>query len=196
MQTYSHFLMTAALAHLGGGGRRVPALRPGALLLGSVMPDVPLILLTGRYMSRRIGPNQAPGQLFGSEYDALYFNDPLWISGHNLFHTPPLVLLYLLLGFLLWRHGRRGGDLLFWFAAGCALHAGVDILTHHNDGPLLLYPFNWQLRFMSPLSYWDPAHYGRQVSAFEHGMDLLILVGFIRRWRAGRGPDATQSSIT
>lgn len=181
MQTYSHFLITAALARRGSERPGLPALRAGAFLLGSVLPDVPLMLLTAQYMSSRIGVGRSPGQMFGSEYDALYFNDPLWISGHNLLHAPPLLGLYLLLGYLLWRNGRRGGDLLFWFAAGCALHAGVDILTHHNDGPLLLYPFNWHLRFNSPLSYWDPAHYGRQVSLAEHGMDLLIVASFLRR---------------
>ena len=49
----------------------------------------------------------------------------------------------------------------------CLLHSFVDIVTHHDDGPVLFWPLNWHFRFPSPISYWDNAHFGRQVGIFE-----------------------------
>ena len=65
---------------------------------------------------------------------------------------------------------------LFWFFAACFVHSVIDILTHAMDGPLILFPFNWSLRFQSPVSYWDPAHYGTQFTIFELTLDVALLV--------------------
>ncbi len=190
MQTYSHFLMTAAL-NRGLIRRGTVPVRSWALLLGSVLPDLPLFLLTIGFFAYRqwVRPDLLSEFVFGSSYDALYFTNPFWISGHNLLHAPPLIALYLALGYWGTRHGRGWGPSLIWFAVGCGLHSLVDILTHHNDGPLLLFPFNWSLRFHSPVSYWERAYYAGIVAPLEHLMDLLIVGSFgvtwLRRSRAG-----------
>ncbi len=183
MQTQSHFLMTALAADVLRS-RGVPV-RGKALLLGSFLPDMGLLVLTVGYGAYRfwIGPallGLAPPaeHLFGSEYDRLYFTDPVWITVHNALHAPLMLLAYALIGWWAHRRGHGWGASLLWFVAGCTFHSVVDILTHVNDGPVLFYPFNWSYRFTAPVSYWDPAHGGREFALFEHALDGLIVAYF------------------
>ncbi len=90
-----------------------------------------------------------PAALIGlmDSYHALYFNNPLWIVSHNLFHAPFVIAVLFLVSVLAERHGLRWGPALRWLALGLALHSAVDILTHHDDGPLLFFPFDWRYRF-------------------------------------------------
>ena len=89
--------------------------------------------------------------IFGTNYDQLYFTNPWWILGHNLFHAPLLILLYGAVGWIAWKRGRAWGMMLFWFAIGCGLHSTLDIFTHVNDGPVLFFPLNWTYRFTAPI---------------------------------------------
>lgn len=189
MQTYSHFIITAAVDRAYKDGTQRPV-NSRAFLLGSVLPDVPLLLLTIGYFiqSRYITPNNE--FIFGPTYDNLYFTHPLWIIGHSLFHAPLLIMLYAAAGYFFGvRRGKAWGRALLWFALGCALHSAIDIPTHRNDGPLLFFPFDWRTRFESPISYWDSNYYGREFAVFEHVLDLLLIVylvgsGLRRRRRA------------
>jgi hypothetical protein len=65
-----------------------------------------------------------------------------------------------------------------------AWNSGIDILTHVNDGPLLFFPFDWTVRFHSPVSYWDSAHYGREFGVCALALDLVCLgyLGGVRFW--------------
>lgn len=182
VQTYSHLIITAALDVANkdkiesSQGVKVDT---WALLLGSFMPDMPLVILTLIFFVQNGvfgGGAQDMSEIFGPAYDNLYFNDPVWITGHALFHAPPMILLYLTIGYWFgFRGGKPWARALFWFAVGCGLHSAIDIVTHHNDGPLLLFPFNWSWRFTSPVSYWDPDHYGLIFAPLEHLLDLGLL---------------------
>ena len=182
MQTYSHLLITAVLRDQL---IKRDIAQPGrAFLVGSVLPDVPLLLLTIGYMAvRQSGP---AGELFGASYDQLYFHNPWWIAGHNLFHAPLLLLVYGLIGYWGWQRGRRWGPVLFWLAAGCGLHALIDIFTHVTDGPVLFFPLNWTYRFRAPVSYWDPAYGGRIFAPVEHLLDLILVLYLLLNLRRGR----------
>ena len=151
------------------------------------MPDVPLILLTAWYAVAGRSESGAGQPLFGAEYDALFFGDPVWIVGHNLMHAPILILMALTLGWTLGKSsGGRAWRVLFWFAVGCGIHSAIDIVTHHHDGPLLLFPFNLNLRFASPSSYWDVRYHGQAVMLLEHGLDMVAVIAMLRtravRW--------------
>lgn len=63
----------------------------------------------------------------------------------------------------------------FWLGCAAMLHTLCDIPLHTTDGPLLLFPLNWDWRFASPVSYWDPRYYGKQWSILEHALDLILL---------------------
>lgn len=190
MQTYSHLLVTAVLADQI---RQKKAVAPGkAFLLGAVLPDIPLFFLTaGYFISRQLNSGASGEFLFGAAYDTLYFTNPWWIAGHNLFHAPLLIALYAGIGYLLLRQTTRPGwqpwgRALLWLAAGLGLHSLIDIWTHVLDGPALFFPLNWTYRFRAPISYWDPQYGGRIFGPLEHLLDLILLVYLGKRWRRER----------
>jgi membrane-bound metal-dependent hydrolase YbcI (DUF457 family) len=166
MNTPSHLLLTAAL-------RRAidPAGIPArAFLAGGVAPDVPLLALSiGGMAYYRLWLGWEATAIEAHLFGGLYFQHPLWICAHNLLHAPLVLLAGLAIA------SRRAAPRWWWFLAGCALHTAVDIPTHHDDGPLLLFPFDWQTRFQSPISYWDTRHYGGQFTVVEILLDVLLV---------------------
>ncbi|MBF2000205.1 MAG: zinc dependent phospholipase C family protein [Synechococcales cyanobacterium M58_A2018_015] len=173
MNTPSHFLMTAALDQ---ALPRVPIVKQ-AFLLGSVAPDLPLWVLSLGGIAYYHGIRGWELERIADWlFNHLYFYDPIWISLHNALHAPILLLLGIA---AVWRTRRNIGSRsrwLFWFLLACLLHSGIDIFTHANDGPLLLFPLNWTLRFYGPISYWDPRYYGNEFQQFELGLNLGLLV--------------------
>lgn len=184
MQTYSHVLIAAGAGKLLS--RRGARVHTRAFVLGALLPDIPLFLLSLGFLVKYVWLDPVPPDQRMALYDRLYFTHPLWIVGHNLFHAPPLLALYTLVGAWGRRRGRPWGEALWWLAWGAISHSLVDIFTHHHDGPLLLFPFNWQLRFHSPISYWDPRHYGRIFAPLEHLLDLFLLVFILIPWWRNR----------
>lgn len=167
----------------------LPAINTRATLLGSIAPDLPLILLTVYFIivdllaGNSLDPSSAPEQSnVGILFDDLFFNDPGVIFLHNLFHAPILTVTYMLVGYMAWRAGRKWGPALFWFGVACTLHTLIDIPTHYNDGPLIFFPFDWETRFYSPISYWDPSRGGIWFAVFEHVFVLLLLLYVVRDW--------------
>ncbi|MEM6692370.1 MAG: hypothetical protein AAF664_23265, partial [Planctomycetota bacterium] len=139
-----------------------------AILIGSVAPDVPLYLLSfGGLIWFRWFEGWDWPEVGRHMYANLFYNDPIWISLHNLLHSP--LVLVTVLAFLLSRRPlsecRRSA--IFWFFASCLLHTLVDIPVHYDDGPLIFWPLNWQYRFASPVSYWDFDHHARPVVIAE-----------------------------
>ncbi len=188
MQTYSHLIITAALdvANKHGIEKKYHIkVDSWALLLGSFLPDIPLFILSLIYFVEQgvfSGDFVATPEIFGATYDALYFNDFFWIVGHSLFHSPIMIAVYAAIGY--WfglRKGQTWARLLFWFAVGAGLHSFLDIFTHHDDGPLLLFPLNWTWRFSSPVSYWDIDHYATIFAPIEHLIDLVLIGWLVRR---------------
>lgn len=192
MQTYSHALVNAAAGErlLDDRGPRY-----GALVLGGLLPDVPLLLLSALYVVYQASPLAGTGGtgLLAGSYDALYFGHPVWITSHNLLHAPLSLAVLAGAGGWALRRGHAWGELLLWLLAGAALHSAIDILTHHGDGPLLLFPVQWSVRYESPISYWNPGHGAEVVAAAEHLLDLGILAYFGWQWR---GHGLTESGAT
>ena len=197
MNTFSHLIVNGALAEpiqKRVNASRWPTFRTGAFLFGSIAPDLLLTvtaILLGAYdllfgvgLPRFDGPGDPfiGESLLGKLFTDWFFNNPWIIAEQNLLHSPLLITIYLALGFWLWRRGWNS-SWFFWFAAGCFLHTLADIPLHYDDGPLLLFPLNWEWRFMSPVSYWDPARYGREWSLFEYSMDAVLLLYFAVRYR-------------
>lgn len=181
MQTLSHWLFGAVgdrvLRHRG------VQVQSRALLIGSVLPDAPLFALTLGFFIARYWwlPDTSDGP-FPQIYDDLYFTNPWWVGLHNLFHAPIMIGLYALAGWWGKRRGAAWGAWLLWFALGCGVHSVVDIATHANDGPLLFFPFDWQTRFFSPVSYWDSDYYGREFGIFELGLNVVMIAFLVGGW--------------
>lgn len=199
MQTYSHMLINAAV----GKKLEQRGIRPmyWALTIGSFMPDVPLTIMSIGYtvLYEWFGHQSAQEAAFYA-FDVLFFEDRLWMASHNLFHAPLMILFYMAIGYGFgFRQNRRWGQWIFWFSLGNLLHTALDIPTHHNDGPLLLFPFNWDVRFFSPVSYWDDAYFAREFTLFEHSIVLMLVVYWIGQWRQQRkakAPDRTSPAET
>ncbi len=191
MQSYSHFVLTALLNRSLQRRRAAetfyPAPNPTGLLLGSVAPDVPLTVTAAAFILLDI----ANVRLFGDDvrsntshlFQTMFFENRVIKVLHNLFHAPFLTLLYTLVGYLGWLREKRWGPVLFWFGVSTMLHTAIDIPLHHDDGPLLLFPFEWETRFASPVSYWDAKHFGRQFTLIEH---ILVVAGLVSLWRHRR----------
>jgi membrane-bound metal-dependent hydrolase YbcI (DUF457 family) len=114
----------------------------------------------GFYIHHRFILGQTPTSLMPKAFDDLFFNNPWWIGSHNFLHSPTALLIYLA---LLWSFRKRLGAAGRWLSglvAGSMIHTVIDIFTHVSDGPLLFWPFNSQIRFQSPISYYDPAYFG------------------------------------
>ena len=179
MNTPTHLLMTAALRKALPRWKMVRS----AVLWGSMAPDLPLYALSigglVYFHKLRDWPlSNAAQHIFGT----LYFAHPVWIALHNVLHSP------LSLG-LLWalNHGFRrqranAANWCDWFLLACLLHSLVDIVTHHDDGPLLLWPLDWQWRFESPVSYWDHRYYGRETARVEALLCVGLLIYLTGPW--------------
>jgi hypothetical protein len=167
----THLVISSALNKKYG--HKLGLLR-SAFLWGAIAPDIPLILLTIGYMTYiRFFTSQSIMVGMEHVFDNLFFNDPWWILSHNFLHSPTMLLL---LGILFWRiREKKQGKWFLSFFFGNMIHSIIDILTHHDDGPLLFFPFEWQTRFYSPISYWDKAHYASQVFWVEVGINILLL---------------------
>jgi membrane-bound metal-dependent hydrolase YbcI (DUF457 family) len=172
----THLVINAAIEKKFGTKAHIAK---SAFLWGSVLPDIPLGLLTiGYYVYTRYMLEQPVSNMIPGTFNDLYFNDPLWIIGHNFLHSLTALLIY---AALFWRFLDKPNTRGHWwlsFVFGCMVHSFIDIPTHFNDGPVLFFPFDWHTRFQSPISYWDTAHYASQFLYFEVGLNIILL-GFL-----------------
>lgn len=175
MNTPTHFLITAAIRKAAPGWN-IPR---GAVWLGSVAPDIPLYLLSiGGLLYYRYALGWELRDAARHIFDTLYFEDPVWISLHNVLHSPLSLALLLVAAEQLGKRSPAWGRWLRWFLLACLLHSAVDIVTHHDDGPVLLWPLIWEWRYRSPISYWDHRHFGTEVARFEFAL-VLALSGYL-----------------
>lgn len=189
MQTQSHLLINAVLARpLKQRGVEVDL---GGFLAGAVLPDIPFFLLTLGYGAyywwiAPLAPDQTVTSILEHMGRVHFFQDPVWIGFHNVFHAPLLLAAIGLTGWQLRRRAPRWGQRLLWFALGAGLHSVIDIFTHTSDGPLVFFPLNWRYRFASPISYWEGT-VGRIFTVVEMVLDLVLLIYLIGLWWRQRG---------
>jgi hypothetical protein len=157
MKTLTHLAVGYLLGRVAcARGRQLRA-----FLCGAVIPDIP-VMMVGIYVWFGGGT----GLEFSARMASIYFEDPLLIIAHSLLHAPlslfgaSVCMLRTCLG------GRALTSALYLFA-GTLIHTTLDLLTHHDDGPLLLWPLDWETRYLSPVSHWDKQHYAIWVVAFE-----------------------------
>jgi len=168
VNTPSHAILNLAL--LGRTGR--PA-RNVPVVLGALLPDVPIVFL---YAFATLVLRQ-PSELIWSK---TYF-EPVWQTLVDVPHSFPLIAA----GWAVarWRKATWW-ELLF---ASMFLHSVLDYPVHTDDAHRHFFPLSGY-RFDSPVSYWDPARYGREVALVEIALVLAAGVrvfGLLRR-RASR----------
>lgn len=157
-----------------------------AFVAGGFAPDVGLYLLTaGAAIFYPLARDMSLRDAMNLAFDDLFFNDPLWLIAQNTLHSPVVVLA---LAAVAWASGRMR---LLSFALGCGLHTAMDIPVHHDDGPLVLFPVDWDIRVASPVSYWDPDHFGQIVGPIDLGVTVLGGIYLLATWwKRRRAPNA------
>lgn len=104
-----------------------------------------------------------------------------WQAVMAPFHSAPLWLAAFALAWTLRRPAAAA------FAGSGLLHQAFDFPVHADDPHRHLWPLSdW--RFESPVSYWDPRHFGGWVQPLEIVLGLGLVTLLWRRWpgRAGR----------
>jgi len=136
-----------------------PVLTP--VIIGAILPDAPMFVF---YFVEKVVRRTPEAVIWRQNY-----HQPHWQNFIDLFNSLPLMLLGWVLAAWV---GSKLGVLLF---TSMALHVLGDLPLHHHDAHRHFFPFSdW--RFHSPVSYWDPNHYGQIVTLFEI---LAVLVGSV-----------------
>ena len=138
-----------------------------AALAGSLIPDLSLYLLSGWHL---LILGTSPDVVFGQ----LYFSD----GWQSLFRIDNSIILWgiaLVVG-IMWR-----SPIMIALCGAALMHLGMDFLFHHDDGRAHFWPIsNWI--FESPVSYWDPNHYGTIVGTAEVVASLICCAILWRRF--------------
>jgi len=175
MKSPSHALIGLAFAKMTGLDKKMTKF----MIAGATAPDIPLALIWSWVAA---GVTLRSGSVSQAEiqqaFDPIYFGSG-WTSGlHSVLHSP-----LSLLGLLFLAHVARSmspdlASRTWVFLMGAATHSLVDIATHIQDGPLVLWPINKSLRLEGFVSHWDPVHGGIWMTGLESGASIFV-AGYI-----------------
>ena len=163
MQTPGHIIL-----NLGVLGRRHRPKWTLPIIVGAILPDIAMFWF---YFWTRIIQGRPDSEIWRS----LYFL-PHWQNTFALFNSIPLALMGLGLALYYQRSA---------IAVCCAsvlLHCLQDLPLHHDDGHRHFWPVS-EFRFSSPVSYWDPQHYGAWGAGLETVLILVASYFIFRRAR-------------
>ena len=165
MNTVAHAVVNLALL---ARGTQVRA--QAAVLTGALIPDAPMFVF---YFVEKV----VRGTDEGTIWSHAYFH-PGWQNFVDAFNSLPFIAAGILISAL----ARAKLGLVCFLSMG--LHVALDLPLHHDDAHRHLFPFSdW--RFASPVSYWDPQHYGNVVGVVEL---LAVVAGSCWLWRTADGP--------
>jgi hypothetical protein len=140
-----------------------------AAFAGALIPDLSLYLMAGAHL---LFLGTDPQVVFGE----LYFSET-WQSIFRIDNSMVLWGIALVLG-LMWR-----SPVIIALCGAALLHLVFDFALHHDDGRAHFWPIsNWI--FASPVSYWDPQHYGGIVGPIE---TLAVLICCVVLWLRNTG---------
>lgn len=168
MNTPAHWVVSAVVL---GRGRSASDWLP--ISLGAVLPDLPMFFF---YLYERVWAGSSERLIWSERYFA---HD--WQVFFDAFNSLPLIAVGLLLA--RW----RGWHKTFVLLISMTLHIAGDFFVHREDGHGHFFPLT-RWHFMSPVSYWDPAHHGLWFAALEATGVLMGSLWLIRRggvWRSG-----------
>ncbi len=155
-------MLIAAAAFARPGAARINA----AALAGGFLPDAFLFAVWGA--------SKLAGVPESDLWTRVYWSDAVQ-SGQAISNSFPLFAVILAAALLL---KSRAGAV---FGAAALIHLVCDFLLHAKDAHRHFWPFSdW--RFESPVSYWDPAHYGAIVAVIEAALALALIVLLFRRF--------------
>lgn len=174
MNTQTHMLMGALIF-----GRKMPR-TAWAGAAGGIAPDLPMLAI--------VAVLRLSGFSFDDIFGRLYWENWWQISnaiGHNLLMWSAVFALSLWLA--------RKPDALpdgraavtAAFSGSALVHSAIDFLCHREDAHMQLWPLT-RWKFISPVSYWDPAYHGREFGLFEAALGLAMAVALFITWHSRR----------
>ena len=179
MNTIAHLVIAAAAL-----SRKSDAMRNRAVTMGAVLPDASMFVF--------FAWSRWQGWTGTETWDVRYWTEP-WQSLGAISNS--FALFAALLALALWRKWSFVGVL----CAAALLHILCDFALHADDAHRHFWPLSdW--RFVSPVSYWDPAHLGWLGAAIETVSLLLastiLWQRFVRpKWRILIASGAVLQSI-
>jgi len=180
VNTQTHLLMGALVF-----GKPLPRLA-FAGIAGGMLPDMPMyVIIAGLRMQ-----GYSLDRIFGEFYWLDWWQIANAI-GHNFLLWGFLALVS---GSILWKSRNtknrytsgNASAMVFALSGSALLHSVIDFLCHRDDAHMQFWPLS-EWRFRSPVSYWDPAHYGTWFSLFEAALGLLMALVLMSRYK-GPGP--------
>ena len=120
------------------------------------------------------------GHSVKSYFDDLYFQDNMqfWSALSNS------LPLYGALAFTAWLARKRAGATLVCICALAAFSQSlIDLPVHAQDAHRHVWPLS-DFRFISPISYWDPAYYGHIFGPLDMILGLACICVLWRRFTA------------
>ena len=139
-----------------------------AIVFGAMLPDLMMFYFYGY---QKFIANRTESEMWST----LYF-DPSWQLSFDVFNSIPVTLLFLLIA------KKFGWRFIYILSGSALLHMCFDLPLHHDDGHRHFLPFShW--RFASPISYWDPQHFGHIITFIEVAVSAAI---FIFIWKKNR----------
>ena len=172
MNTQSHVLMGAFFF-----GRKVPG-TAWAAASGGLLPDLPMLIIVGFL--------RATGHDFEEIFGRLYWSGWWQICnaiGHNIILWTALLALALYAKHRQTLISLSNANLVLAFSAAALLHSWVDFFVHREDAHMHFWPLtNW--KFVSPVSYYDSAHFGGPFSLFEAAIGIFMAVSLFRTFKS------------
>lgn len=138
-----------------------------AAVVGSLLPDFSLYFM---FFWNRWVRGMSERQIFGTEYFSDY-----WQRVFSIDNSIPLWGAVLAVGL------AARAPVIAVFAAAGLMHLVLDLALHHDDGRAHFWPIS-EWKFESPVSYWDPRHYGDIVGPVEIGICAVMLIALWRRF--------------
>lgn len=135
------------------------------IAVGAVVPDLPMVVF---YAYQRLLLGRSEALIWSKLYHA-----PVWQNFFDIFNSLPIVGACVVVA---WRLNAR-----WWmaFLLSMLLHSIADMLLHHSDAHRHFFPFT-EWRFFSPVSYWDPRHFGDVVGTIEMILAFAIALLLVR----------------
>jgi len=153
MNTPAHAMINLMLL-----GRKERPRGQGAVVLGAILPDIPMV---GFYFVQKVMRGEREEKIWRE----LYYM-PEWQNLFDSFNSLPFMAVGLALCVI---KKLKWGILFF---GSMMLHVLGDFFLHHHDAHRHFFPL-WDWRFYSPVSYWDPKFHGMTVSILE----ILAVIG-------------------
>ena len=167
MNTPTHLLVGAALFAKPAKDSR-HKWRNTAILFGALLPDLSIFVL---FIWARLFAGYSEQEL----WEVVYWSEP-WQTLNKMGNS---FVVFALIGAVALAVRQRW---LLALALAALAHLMLDLPVHADDAHIHFWPVT-EWRFHSPISYWDPRHFGDVVTVLEVLFGVALTVVLWRRFK-------------